>query len=58
MRKETYGEVLVKRLHSLDFSLSLEKMMSGLYSGLPKRMEREKAVRYYTDKLKRYWRER
>lgn len=58
MRKKTYGESIIERLDALDFKLPLTTMVKGLYSGLPKRLEREKALRYYTEKLKRCWRER
>jgi len=53
--KKTYGEVVVERLSNLDFTLPIEKMIQGLYSGLPKRMGKEEALAYYTQKLNRYW---
>lgn len=53
--KKTYGEVVIERLSNLDFTLPIEKMIQGLYSGLPKRMGKEEALAYYTQKLNRYW---
>lgn len=58
MRKKTYGESIIERLDALDFKLPIKKILGKLHSGLPKRLEREEALRYYTQKLKRYWRER
>lgn len=52
---KTYGEEIVHRLNNLDFSLSLEQMMSGVYAGLPDRMNKIEASKYYTKKLSRYW---
>lgn len=52
---KTYGEEIVHRLNNLDFSLSLEQMMSGVYAGLPERMSKKEASKYYANKLSRYW---
>ena len=51
----TYGEEIVHRLQNLDFTLSLEQMMSGVYAGLPERMSKKEASKYYTKKLNTFW---
>lgn len=51
----TYGEEIVHRLQNLDFTLNLEQMMSGVYAGLPERMDKQEAANYYTKKLKICW---
>jgi len=54
--KLTYGEEIIKRLDGLDFSLPIDDMLKGVYTGLPKRMNRQDASKYYSRKLKSYWR--
>lgn len=51
----TYGEEIVYRLNTLDFTLPIDKMMSGIYAGLPERMDKKQASIYYTNKLNQYW---
>ena len=53
---KTYGEEIVHRLNTLDFTLPIDKMMSGIYAGLPERMDKKQASIYYTNKLNQYWR--
>lgn len=47
----TYGEEIVHRLNTLDFTQPIDKMMSGIYAGLPGRMNKNEASRYYTKKI-------
>ena len=51
----TYGEEIVHRLINLDFRKPIDEMMSGIYAGLPERMDKTKASIYYTNKLNQYW---
>ena len=52
---KTYGEEIVHRLINLDFRKPIDEMMSGIYAGLPARMNREEATSYYTKKLNEFW---
>lgn len=52
---KTYGEEIVYRLTNLDFRKPIDEMMSGIYAGLPERMSKQEASRYYTKKLSIYW---
>ena len=51
----TYGETIIHRLFNLDFRKPIDEMMSGIYAGLPERMDKSKAAIYYTNKLNQYW---
>ena len=51
----TYGETIIHRLFNLDFRKPIDEMMRGIYAGLPERMSKQEASRYYTKKLSIYW---
>ena len=57
MQKKTYGEEIIERLSNLDFTLPIDTMMRKIYSYLPRRMKKDEAVKYYTQKLETYWNE-
>lgn len=61
MKQKTYGEAwLQKRLKALDEIEKKERKADlsdiDFTRGLPKKMNKEKAAKYYNDKLLRYWR--
>ena len=51
----TYGEELVYRLDNLDFSQPIDKVVKGLYRGLPPRLPYKKAIEHYSRKLRACW---
>lgn len=53
----TYGEELIYRLEHLDFTKNISDIIGDIYSNLPKKMSRDKAILYYNGKLKKYWKE-
>jgi len=46
---------LLKKIEDLEVKLNLDAV--DLTSGLPPKMQREEAERYYNDRLRRYWME-
>jgi len=46
---------LLDKIENLEIELDLDNV--DITKGLPPRMRRDEAVRYYTEKLRRYWRE-
>lgn len=51
-RKPTYGEVKIARLDELDYSQKVDNIVDSLYDKpLPKKLPKEEASQYYTEKL-------
>jgi hypothetical protein len=57
MRKKarlTHGEAYVLKKETINFKNEL-KVINVTLESLPKRMERDEALKYYTTKFKNYW---
>lgn len=50
--KKTHGEVYVERKENLDFTHDIDKILRS-FDRLPKRMNRDDALAYYGDKVKK-----
>jgi hypothetical protein len=55
MAKLTHGEAIFLKRESLDFTLSIEKMVYTFHRQVPPRMSYEKAMTYYKNKLNNVW---
>lgn len=52
--KKTHGEAYVDKRNNLNLKDSIESIINNLQK-LPKRMPRDEASIYYTEKFKKYW---
>lgn len=57
INKITHGEAYVLKRENISFKETLEEINNNLQK-LPKRMPRNKASKYYTEKFKKYWNNR
>jgi hypothetical protein len=48
----TYGEALVRNRNNLNFKYTINRLSKGIRANLPPKMERNKRLRYYNDKVK------
>ena len=55
MAKLTHGEVVFQRRQNIDFSLQISRIQMSISSKIPPRMEYEKAMQYYKNKLNKVW---